>query len=73
MSRIVRDLVAAEAAMLSDAERAVVAQWTPDAARASLGVTGDADPATQEQVSAAMAAAERRAEAIYGRSDAGAA
>jgi predicted transcriptional regulator len=73
MSRIVRELLASELAALSDADRATVAEWAPARARAVLGITEDTDQATREQVDAAVAAAHRSAEAIYGTPDAGAA
>jgi hypothetical protein len=73
MSRIVRDLLASELGTLSDADRATVAEWSPARARTVLGVTADPDQATREHVDAAVAAAHRRAEAIYGKPDAGAA
>jgi len=73
MSRIVRDLLADELVSLSAADRAVAAEWTRDAPRATLGITADSDPAVHDAVSSAMAAAERDAEAIYGRPQAGAA
>jgi plasmid stability protein len=73
MSRIVRDLITSELAGLSEADRAAAAGWTPDTPRAVLGITGDADPVTRDGVAAAMAAAERQAEAIYGAPETGAA
>jgi hypothetical protein len=74
MSRIVRSLVAAElAAGLTDEDRMTAARWTPESARAALGVGGESDLAIREQIHAAMAAAERRAETIYGESGMGAA
>jgi hypothetical protein len=47
--------------------------WTPESARAVLGIAGDSDPATRDGVAAAMAAAERQAEAVYGAPETGAA
>lgn len=66
MSRIVRDLIASELACLSEPDRAAAATWTPDSARAVLGIADGSDLATRDGVAAAMAAAERQATAIYG-------
>ena len=73
MSRIVRDLIASELAGLSEPDRAAAARWTPDSARAVLGIAGDSDAATRDGVAAAMVAAERQAAAIYGAPETGAA
>src|SRR5687767_5088637 len=73
MSRVVRDLIAGELADLSASDRATAESWTPESARAVLGITDDTDHATREVVAAAMAAAERQADAIYGAPETGAA
>jgi hypothetical protein len=73
MSRIVRDLIAGELADLSDSDRATAETWTPGSVRTALGISGDTDPAIRDGVAAAMAAAERQADAIYGAPESGAA
>ena len=73
MSRIVRDLIAAALADLPEADRAAAATWTPATARAVLGIASTPEPTNRETVSAAMAAAERQADTIYGAPEAGAA
>ena len=73
MSRIVRDLLSRELSSLSGADRAAAAEWTRDTARSVLGITADTDPAVHDAVTAAMAAAERDADAVYGRPQTGAA
>src|SRR5262245_38504671 len=66
-ARIVRDLIAGELAA-TDACEPGAATWTPATARTVLGIDDETDPIVRATVAAAMIAAERQADAIYGAS-----
>ena len=63
-ARIVRNLIAGE---LAAADASDPAAWTPASARTVLGMD-ETDPTVRATVAAAMIAAERQADAIYGDS-----